>query len=87
MYREKKIQYDKEGKPLYSGNSTIKYISENRNNDICVADFEAGAAVVVNQEGELKWRYTGYPSVKKNEPFQPLGYHNRHSESYSNSRQ
>uniref|UniRef100_K1R2Q3 Uncharacterized protein n=1 Tax=Magallana gigas TaxID=29159 RepID=K1R2Q3_MAGGI len=47
----------------------IKYITENRNHDICVADCGAGAVVVVNQDGELRWRYIGHPSVTKNEPF------------------
>eukprot|EP00105_Crassostrea_gigas_P040074 XP_019924222.1 PREDICTED: uncharacterized protein LOC105331618 isoform X2 [Crassostrea gigas] len=67
------IQFDDEGKPLYSGNQYIKYITENRNHDICVADFLAGAVVVVNHGGKLRWRYTGHPSVTKNEPFKPWG--------------
>ncbi|XP_065937737.1 tripartite motif-containing protein 2 [Magallana gigas] len=67
------IQFDDEGKPLYSGNGIIKYITENRNHDICVADCEAGAVVVVNQDGKLRWRYTGHPSVSKNEPLKPYG--------------
>uniref|UniRef100_K1PQV0 B box-type domain-containing protein n=1 Tax=Magallana gigas TaxID=29159 RepID=K1PQV0_MAGGI len=67
------IQYDSRGKPLYSGNASIKYITENRNHDICVADSEAGAVVVVNYDGKLKWRYTGPPSVTKNKQFQPRG--------------
>uniref|UniRef100_K1PMW0 Tripartite motif-containing protein 3 n=1 Tax=Magallana gigas TaxID=29159 RepID=K1PMW0_MAGGI len=67
------IQFDDKGKPLYSGNDEIKCITENRNHDICVADSEAGAVVVVNQEGELRWSYTGHPSVTKNEPFKPWG--------------
>ncbi|XP_011440914.3 tripartite motif-containing protein 2 [Magallana gigas] len=65
------IQFDSDDIPLYSGNNRIKYITENRNHDICVADCCAGAVVVVNQDGELRWRYTGNPSVTKNEPFQP----------------
>nr|XP_034320026.1 uncharacterized protein LOC117687514 [Crassostrea gigas] len=67
------IQYDRDGKPLYSGNARTKYITENRNQDICVADFEAGAVVVVNKDGELRWRYSGHPSVTKNKPFKPRG--------------
>eukprot|EP00105_Crassostrea_gigas_P011492 XP_011427180.1 PREDICTED: uncharacterized protein LOC105328108 [Crassostrea gigas] len=67
------IQFDDEGKPLYSGNQYSKYITENRNHDICVADWAAGAVVVVNQDGKLKWRYTGHPSVTKDNPFKPWG--------------
>eukprot|EP00105_Crassostrea_gigas_P033712 XP_011457179.1 PREDICTED: uncharacterized protein LOC105349190 [Crassostrea gigas] len=65
------IQFDDKGKPLYSGNNYRKYVTENRNNDICVADCRAGAVVVVNQDGKLRWRYTGHPSVTKNKPFKP----------------
>ncbi|XP_061175869.1 uncharacterized protein LOC133184806 [Saccostrea echinata] len=67
------IQFDDEGKPLYSGNNRIKYISENRNLDICVADSGAGAVVVVNQTGKLRFRYTGHPSTTKINPFKPRG--------------
>ncbi|XP_065938053.1 tripartite motif-containing protein 2-like [Magallana gigas] len=67
------FQLDDKCKPLYSGNRNIKYITENRNHDICVADRKAGAVVVVNQDGKLRWRYTGHPSVTKNKPFEPYG--------------
>uniref|UniRef100_K1PMU2 Tripartite motif-containing protein 3 n=1 Tax=Magallana gigas TaxID=29159 RepID=K1PMU2_MAGGI len=67
------IQFDDEGKSLYSGNKNIKYIIENRNHDICVADYEAGAVVVVNQNGKLRWRFIGHPSVTKKNPFKPFG--------------
>ena len=66
------IQYDDEGKPLYSGNDKIKYISENRNLDICVADRSAKAVVVVNQSGTLRFRYTGHPS-NTGPSFDPVG--------------
>ncbi|XP_022298916.2 uncharacterized protein LOC111107828 isoform X2 [Crassostrea virginica] len=67
------IQFDDEGQPLYSGNNRTKYISENRNQDICVADCGAGAVVVVNQVRKLRYRYTGHTSPTKNEPFTPRG--------------
>nr|XP_034315582.1 uncharacterized protein LOC117685354 [Crassostrea gigas] len=67
------IQFDDEGKPLYSGKNSMKCITENRNHDICVADSGACAVVVVNQDGKLKWRYTGHPSVTKTKPFKPYG--------------
>ncbi|XP_065929372.1 uncharacterized protein [Magallana gigas] len=67
------IQFDDEGKPLYSRKLGTKYITENRNHDICVADNEARAVVVVNQNGKLRWRYVGHRSVTKKKPFKPYG--------------
>lgn len=71
------IQYDDEGEPLYSGNNKTKYISENRNLDICVADSGAGAVVVVNQDGKLRYKYTGRPPIHSflisSRTFEPYG--------------
>lgn len=67
------IQFDEEGKPLYSGNFKIKCLTESRNMDICLADYEAGAVVVVNQAGKLRFRYTGHRSEAQKNPFIPHG--------------
>ena len=68
------IQWDDRGKPLYSydRSDNIKYLSENRNLDICVADNNAGAVVVVSAAGKLRFRYTGSPSTPQ-ESFRPHG--------------
>ena len=67
------IQFDDKGQPLYSGYDYTKYISENRNLDICVADHGVGAVVVLNQVGKLQFRYTGHTSLTKTKPFKPFG--------------
>ena len=54
------IQWDDQGKALYTSGKSFytKYLSENRNLDICVADRYASAVIVVSAAGELRFRYT-----------------------------
>ena len=61
------IKWDDQGKPLYSSGpcNDIKYLSENRNLDICVDDYDAGAVVVVSSAGKLRFRCTGPPSTPR----------------------
>ncbi|XP_065929718.1 E3 ubiquitin-protein ligase TRIM71-like [Magallana gigas] len=67
------IQFNAQGKLLYSdGLFNSKYVSENRNLDICVSDCYARAIVVVNQAGKLRFTYTGPPSTTKGS-FNPRG--------------
>nr|XP_034324676.1 uncharacterized protein LOC105343899 isoform X2 [Crassostrea gigas] len=67
------IQFDEKGKPLFHSYNGYKYIAENRNLDICVVDCQAGAVVVLDQAGKLRFRYTGQMTAPKNRLFCPLG--------------
>lgn len=64
------IQFNDDGQALYSCGFD-KSLAENTNFDICVADKDAHAVVVVNQDGKLKYRYTGQCTSEKS--FDPNG--------------
>lgn len=60
IYTEQQIiQFDDVGKPLYSENSSRKYITENRGHDILIADWEVRVVVVVDQAGK-HWASLNY---------------------------
>lgn len=67
------IQFDGKDLPLYSANGKVKYIAENRNQDICVTDSTDEKVVVVNYAGKLRFRYTGCINVSKKKTFRPFG--------------
>ncbi|XP_048748284.2 E3 ubiquitin-protein ligase TRIM71-like [Ostrea edulis] len=73
--REEKeiIQFESKEKPLYSVGGNSKYISENRNFDICVADRDACAVVVLSQDRKLRFWYKGNPSSLRKTEFKPKG--------------
>lgn len=63
------IQFNETGERLYSS-SSFKYICENKNLDICVADKVENAVVVVSHSGLLRFIYTGHSSQMS---FNPVG--------------
>lgn len=67
------IQFRKNGRPLYSFGDKIKYINENRNLDVCVANHGAHEVVVVNQAGKFRFEYKGRSSTLSRGLFDPNG--------------
>ena len=54
------IQWDNQGNSLYK--CTVGgYLTENRNLDICVVDCDAKGVVVVNADGQFRFKYIGNP--------------------------
>lgn len=72
LTEKKSFQRDDQGISLYS-TGYIKYITENRNLDICVADHGANAVVVISAAGKLRFRYTGLPFTTTKKQFEPYG--------------
>ena len=66
------VQWDDQGKPLYASGTYFKYLSENKNLDICVTNDPTCAVVVVSAAGKLRFRYTAPFSTSKSK-FRPRG--------------
>lgn len=67
------IQFDHQGKSLYTPGMLDKFIQENLNGDICLADCDAGAVIVTDRTGEFRFRYVGPDSPQKGDQFCPIG--------------
>ncbi|XP_062590274.1 E3 ubiquitin-protein ligase TRIM9-like [Saccostrea cucullata] len=54
------IQYDTQGQPLFSTDAlSVLLLTENGNDDICVADCAGKAVIVVDSSGGLRFKYKG----------------------------
>uniref|UniRef100_K1QZK1 Tripartite motif-containing protein 2 n=1 Tax=Magallana gigas TaxID=29159 RepID=K1QZK1_MAGGI len=60
------------GEHLLDESDHTKYISENRNLDVCVADNGAHSVVVVDHTGKFRFKYTG-PLAFTKKLFDPVG--------------
>ena len=65
------IQWDDQGEALYP-DPTYIFLSENKNSDICVADWKTGTIMVFCAAGNLRFQYPEPPFVTM-KPFQPFG--------------
>ena len=62
-FKEKQsIQWNDQGYPLFTSLFRL-YLTENMNLNICVADTNAHAVVVVNAAEKLRFRYTGHMHI------------------------
>lgn len=65
------IQLEDKGKPLFPPTGSYNFpicICENKHYDICVTDKKAKAVLIVDENGELQFRYTSFKRL-----FQPMG--------------
>lgn len=72
MQKPQIIQYDHQGKSLYTSGMLDKFIEEKKNRDICLADCDAGAVTVTDRTGKLRFRYNGTTSSQKGDQFCPF---------------
>ena len=51
------IQYDRKGKRLFAPGKGRKWVKENSNGDVCVADYDGKSVVVTDKTETLRFRY------------------------------
>lgn len=59
------IQFNDKKAPPYSSGCDNKYITENKNKDICVSNWGSRALVMVNRTGKFRFVYTGPSCVTR----------------------
>ncbi|XP_062581690.1 uncharacterized protein LOC134243455 [Saccostrea cucullata] len=61
---KQEIQFDENDTSLFrcSGDYTALVTAENRNGDICIADWNARSLLILDKSGKLKTTYTGFQS-------------------------
>lgn len=59
------IQYDRHRKSLYFSGISNKFIKENKNGDICLANCEVRAVMVTNIAGDSDLDITEQPRLKR----------------------
>nr|XP_022310927.1 E3 ubiquitin-protein ligase TRIM71-like [Crassostrea virginica] len=69
---KQEINNDGEGNPILKEGECLLYISENNNGDVCVSDVNAGAVVVVDKTGRVRFRYDG-TQARREKSFDPRG--------------
>lgn len=63
---------EKQGKSLYTSGISNKYIEENKNGDICLAYYDAGAVIVTDRARGFRIRYDGTSASQKGISFVQL---------------
>ncbi|XP_078311082.1 uncharacterized protein LOC111102691 [Crassostrea virginica] len=53
------IDRDEQGKPIFTNGEYVLSMAENNNGDVCVSDRNAGAVVVIDRKGRVRFRYDG----------------------------
>ncbi|XP_062604198.1 E3 ubiquitin-protein ligase TRIM71-like isoform X2 [Saccostrea cucullata] len=67
MKLNQEIYNDEHGNPIFKGSSVL-YLAENNNGDICVSDRNAEFVVVMDKTGRVRFRYDGTQAMRAFSP-------------------